>query len=350
MHDLLSYFIAFSLTFLFIYLFRSLAIRLHLVDSPDSRKQHEGDIPLIGGLAILIGFLFSLLVLPVSLMDYRSFIAGCVLLVIVGVLDDFHELSTRSRLVAQIIAALLMTAWGGIILTSLGKLFFTDNVILNNWALPTTVIAVVGIINAVNMTDGVDGLAGTLAWIEIFFLAMLARKAQQMIAFHILVLMMSSILGFLFFNFPLLSKRKTTLVFMGDAGSMLLGFFLVWFLVQLSQARHFSATPVSMLWIMALPLFDIGNVMLYRLQNRKSIFSPDRQHLHHVLEKLNFSSLVIVTIMGCIAFAFGLVGLWGNYAGIREGYLFIGFIFLFIIYHVSVTFLRRHLRACDQLN
>lgn len=342
MSDLFSCAIAFIVTFACIWLLKPLALRLGLVDSPHGRKQHEGHIPLIGGIAILLGFLSALLALPLSLANYRSFAAGCVLLVFVGILDDFHELSARSRLIAQIIAALFMTAWGGVILSDLGNLIFIKDIVLNNWALPITVIGVVGIINAVNMTDGVDGLAGTLTLVEMCFLAYLAMHAQNFLAFHILIIMMASIAAFLCFNLRILG-RQNALIFMGDAGSMLLGFVLAWFLVELSQGINHAATPVTMLWIMAVPLLDIGGVMFRRLQKRRSLFSPDREHMHHLLQEFNFSSSQIVMIMGGLSLIFGLIGIIANYQGIAEGYMFVGFIVLFIVYYSLLIYLRKML-------
>lgn len=104
--------IAFFVTLLCIFLLKPLALRLGLVDVPNDRKHHQYHTPLIGGLAMFMGFLAALLTLPISLQHYRSFIAGSALLVFVGLLDDFHELSPRSRFFAQIFALLLMYFWG----------------------------------------------------------------------------------------------------------------------------------------------------------------------------------------------------------------------------------------------
>src|SRR5262245_59089903 len=136
-------------------LLRPLAVRINLVDAPHGRKQHEGHVPLIGGIAMFLGVLFALLTLSISLQPLRGFIAGCALLVFIGVLDDFHELSARARLVAQAAAGLIMVLWGKVALHSLGNLLFLGDIHLGWFSLPITVLAVIGIINAVNMTDGV---------------------------------------------------------------------------------------------------------------------------------------------------------------------------------------------------
>jgi UDP-GlcNAc:undecaprenyl-phosphate GlcNAc-1-phosphate transferase len=339
--DLFSIAVAFSVTASCLYLLRPLAVRLGLVDAPHGRKQHQGHIPLIGGMAMFLGFLFALLTLSISLANYRSLIAGCAVLVFIGVLDDFHELSTRSRFIAQVIAALLMASWGGMTLQNLGNLFFYNDLILHAWVLPLTVIAVVGVINAVNMTDGVDGLAGGVTLIELVFLLFLAVSGGQFFAAHILVLICAVVLAFLIFNFPL-PHRKQALVFMGDAGSMFLGFVLVWFLIELSQGANRVAHPVTMLWIMTLPLLDIGGVLVRRLQKRVSLFMPDREHLHHVLQDLGWSNLQVTLSMCGMAVLFGLIGVVADRLGVPEGVMFVGFLGLFILYLGILKYSRKY--------
>ena len=152
MFDLLSTGLVFCITVFCILLLRPLALRLGLIDTPDIRKQHQGNIPLIGGLAMLMGLLVGLLTLPISLQKYRSFIAGSALLVFVGLLDDFQELSAKSRFFAQIVAVLLMIFWGKNYIAHLGNLIFLKDIYLGHYiSLIVTLIAGLGIINAINI-------------------------------------------------------------------------------------------------------------------------------------------------------------------------------------------------------
>jgi len=320
-------------------LLRPLAIRIGLVDTPHGRKQHSGHVPLIGGIAMLLGFLFALLTLPVSLQPYRSFIAGSALLVFVGVLDDFHELSAKARFVAQALSALIMVLWGKVALHNLGNLLFLGDIHLGFFSIPITIIAVIGIINAVNMTDGVDGLAGGLALIELAALLFLAKEDEVGTQIKILALTIAGLIGFLWFNFRF-PWRKQALVFMGDAGSMFLGFTLVWFLVDLSQGQHKLVAPAVMLWIMALPLFDIIGVMLRRLQKRQSVFSPDREHLHYLLKDVGFTTPQVTLTLCGIAAIFALVGILFDKMQIAEGVIFFSFLIMFGIYLWSLRYLR----------
>lgn len=340
--------VAFFITFACILLLKPLAIRLGLVDAPNDRKHHQGDIPLIGGLSMFIGFLAALLTLPISLQQYRSFIAGSALLVFVGLLDDFHELSPKSRFLAQLFALLLLFFWGGIKLSHFGNLiFFYKTLNLGVCTLPVTLIAGLGIINAINMTDGIDGLAGSLVLVELLLLMVCAVIANQQLALHILLLILGTVLAFLWFNFKFPGRFRAH-VFMGDAGSMFLGFSLVWFLIELSQKGLYPITPVTMLWIMSVPLFDTTAVMLYRASQKKSIFASDRQHGHHLLAELNFSAAHISFILGGLNLLIGVIGLLAYHYQVTEGILFFGFLFLFVVYFISVTYLRR--RLCSKKN
>ncbi len=340
MFDLLSTGLVFCITVFCILLLRPLALRLGLIDTPDIRKQHQGNIPLIGGLAMLMGLLVGLLTLPISLQKYRSFIAGSALLVFVGLLDDFQELSAKSRFFAQIVAVLLMIFWGKNYIAHLGNLIFLKDIHLGHYiSLIVTLIAGLGIINAINMIDGVDGLAGTLVLVELILLIGCAIITQHFSATMLLLLLAASVIGFLCFNFPF-PGRAHAQIFMGDAGSMLLGFGLVWFLIELSQNTIQPITPVTMLWIMSIPLFDATAVMLYRLIKGQSVIFSDRQHGHHLLLALNFSPLQINLLFGCANFVLGLVGLCAFYYQFNQSRMFLNFLMLFIIYFFTVNYCR----------
>ena len=343
MFNFLSAVLVFCITIFGVVLLRPLALRLDLIDTPDIRKQHQGNIPLIGGLAMLMGLLVGLLTLPISLQSYRSFIAGSALLVFVGMLDDFRELSPKSRFFAQIAAVLLMIFWGNIYITHLGNLIFFKDIYLGHYpSLIVTLIAGLGIINAINMIDGVDGLAGTLVLVELILLIFAAMFTQHFSAASILLLILASVLGFLCFNFPFFSRTHAQ-IFMGDAGSMLLGFGLVWFLIELSQSNFRPISPVTMLWIMSVPLFDATAVMLYRLIKGQSVVFSDRQHGHHLLLAVNFSPLQINILFGCTNFVLGLIGLCAFYYQFNESIMFMSFLLVFIIYFFVVNNCRNSL-------
>src|SRR5436190_3093830 len=343
MMSFFSLVLTFFITICCILLLRPLALRLDLIDTPDIRKQHQGNIPLIGGLAMLMGLLVGLLTLPISLQNYRSFIAGSTLLVFVGMLDDFQELSPKSRFFAQIAAVLLMIFWGNVYIKHLGNLIFFKDIYLGYYtSLIVTLIAGLGIINAINMIDGIDRLAGTLVLVELILLIYAANITQQFSALLILLLLASCVLGFICFNFPFFARAHAQ-IFMGDAGSMLLGFGLVWFLIELSQSKIRPITPVTMLWVMSIPLFDATAVMLHRLIKGQSMVFSDRQHGHHVLLELKFFPLQIIILFGCTNFVLGLIGLCAFYYQFNESIMFISFLILFVIYFFVVNYYRNSL-------
>lgn len=327
--SLLPIFVTFAFTIGSILLLKPLAFKVGLVDKPGGRKFHQGNIPLIGGIGIFLGFAFALLTLDISLSQFRGFIGGAVILVITGMLDDFSELTPRARLFVQIFVGFLITIWGDTSLQSIGNIFALGNIALGYFALPFTILAVVLIINAVNMTDGVDGLAGTVALIEFFYLFYLAQHSHHVMEGQILFIIMTALLAFLFFNFP---WRQHASIFMGDAGSMMLGFFLVWFCIHLSQPANSVAKPVTFLWIMAVPIFDIASVVLRRLARGISPFHSDRGHFHHYLERRGFSPLMINFSLGLLTGLVGLVGIISEHFNIHETVMFFSFIMLFILY------------------
>ncbi|MEN9471086.1 MAG: UDP-GlcNAc:undecaprenyl-phosphate GlcNAc-phosphate transferase [Pseudomonadota bacterium] len=340
MLDLFSASVVFVISCMGIFLLKPLALRLGLMDTPNNRKQHQGDVPLIGGLAMMMGVLVGLLTLPISLQHYRSFIAGSALLVFVGLLDDFHELSPKSRFFAQIAAVSLMVFWGKVQITHLGNLVFYKDILLGHYtSLWVTIIAGLGIINAINMVDGVDGLAASLVLVELILLIYCAMYTHQFLSANVLLLIIASVLAFLGFNFPF-PGRPYAQIFMGDAGSMLLGFSLVWFLIELSQADVQAVTPVTMLWIMSIPLFDTTTVMLHRLIKGRSLISSDRQHGHHLLLALNFSPLQINILLAGTNFVLGLAGLIAFHYQLKERIMFVSFLIIFAIYFFSTYYLR----------
>lgn len=330
-------FLGFMLVVALIQALKKPALKLGLVDRPGGRKQHDGHVPLIGGVAMFLAFSFSALMLPLSLQPYRSFFAAIALLVVVGVLDDMHDISARSRIVAQIFAGIFMASWGGNYLENLGDLFGDGNIDLGDWAIPFTIFGVVGVINALNMSDGLDGLAGGLSAMGLSCLAGIAFLIGAKEQATLLLLLLSVVAGFLVFNFRHPWRSRAS-VFMGDAGSMMLGFCFVWFAVDLSQSKGPAMTPVTALWVLALPLMDTVCIMIRRMLKGRSPFVADREHLHHILLLAGYSPAQTVWIMLAISALLGAIGLAGWYFRVPEYVMFYAFIALFLAY----SFLMRH--------
>ena len=261
-----------------------IAHALGAVDKPDERKvNRRHDIPLLGGIAVALGFFVGLavaLILSASDHEYRGHIEGqllgSLLLLTVGVIDDRNALSARAKLPFQFGAAAVAIYYGFRID------HLTDPVSLNVWSFPEPVvwivtgIWIVGITNALNLMDGLDGLTAGIGCIIGATLTYIAFQADQVVGVFTGLAFLGAVLGFLPYNFP------PARIFLGDTGALFIGFNLS--LLALEGYRKLSVlTFVVPLLALAVPLMDTTLSIYRRLRKRKSILSPDRQHMHHRL-------------------------------------------------------------------
>jgi len=272
------------------------AQRWKMVDVPGGRKRHGSSVPVTGGIGITAGFILALLISFGSFGEYIAFFSGFLLLALTGVLDDIGEISPGSKMLSQLLAALFMTSWGANFLLLLGDLFGRGTVHTHHWAIPLTVFATLAVINAVNMFDGLDGLAGGLSLVIIAFLGGFAWVISDPTAAKILLVLAGAIAGFLLFNLPW-SFRGRHRTFMGDAGSMVLGFAIAWFSVSLTQRSGLAVPPPVMLWILGIVLMDVFTVTVRRVARRRSPMSADRDHIHHLLMRRGYSAQKTLAIL-----------------------------------------------------
>jgi UDP-GlcNAc:undecaprenyl-phosphate/decaprenyl-phosphate GlcNAc-1-phosphate transferase len=267
---------------LLILMLRRPAERWGLVDHPGGRKRHAAPVPLTGGIAITVGMILALAVSFSAFAQYSAFFAGVLLLTLVGLMDDLGEVSPGTKLLLQVVAALLMTSWGENFLLSLGDLFGTNPINTRHWAIPLTVLAALAVVNAINMLDGLDGLAGSLVLGILLVLTGFAWTIGEANSAKILLVLTGALAGFLFFNlpWPMRGRHRT---FMGDAGSMVLGFAVAWFSVSLTQRAGTAVPPPVMLWVLGIVLMDVFTVTVRRLARRRSPMAADRDHIHHML-------------------------------------------------------------------
>jgi len=319
-------FFAFALTAFLLLVLRRPALQAGLVDRPCARKRHGRVVPLIGGICILLGFVAASLPADFGLRDYQGLFAGMGLLAIVGVIDDLIDIDAWVKFAAQVVAALLMTAWSGLVVSDLGQLLGPQvSLELGALALPFTVFCVVGLINAINMFDGVDGLAaGTVAaalgWL------VLAGAFNGGASWLILAgLLLASVCAFLIFNMRNPWRRKAA-CFLGDSGSMMLGFALAWFAVEAAQGEHALLPPVAIAWILALPVLDTLTLMGRRILRGRHPFQPDREHLHHIFYRAGFTPGQTVAVLVLATVLLGGVGVLGTGLGVPEWVLAVLFV------------------------
>ncbi len=334
---------AFLITVTLILIIRPLAVDFRLVDQPGGRKRHKGTVPVVGGIAIFGGVSCGVLLSAGISSVLAVVIAIAALLVIVGLVDDIRGLPPLGKFAAQIAAASLMIAVAGAKINSLG--FLTDSAIsLTHWvSIAFTIFATVGVINAINMIDGMDGLAAGVSGLALTFFGLAAFVAGRYTSAHLALLTLFSILGFLIFNVR--TAKQPARVFMGDAGSLALGFLLVWLAISLSQGTNQAITPIAAVWILAVPLLDAVTVMLRRVMDGRSPFSADRHHLHHILQDHGFTvnqTLVSILSLSCL---FGAIGLGSVYLAIPEKLMLVSFVMFFATYFfVTLSVKRRQTR------
>lgn len=306
----------------------AMAIRIGLVDQPDDRKTHQGAIPLVGGVAMFVAFTLAVLLIDSPVNHLRGLFAGALLLVVVGVLDDLHELSSVARFIAQILAAIIMAEWGNVRLVDLGWISPAGELVnLNWWSSLLTIFATVGVINAVNMIDGIDGLAGSLCMVAALSMAGLAWLGGDGQSAQVLIILSATLAVYLFYN-----RAGHLRIFMGDAGSMFLGLVLCWYFVRLSQGPDRIMAPVTALWIFFVPLFDTVAQMFRRILAGKSPFDADRRHVHHLLARRGYSETRVLVILLAISVTCALTGIAAEMLQWSQAVMFYSFLGLFALY------------------
>lgn len=332
-----------AVTAFFTLLFRPLAMRIGLVDVPNERKLHNGNIPLVGGIAVFCGFLFSVLALDMPVASWKPLFSAAALLLIVGTLDDFKEINIRERFLAQIGAVLLIALWGGIRVDSLGDLLGFGVIEMGLFSLPFTVFGAVGAMNAFNMIDGMDGLAGGLLLLLLGILASLLWHDGHAVDLHLVLIVCSCVLAFLLFNFRFSNQGKA-FVFLGNSGSMFLGILVTYLLIKYSREPYGLFRPVTALWLFAIPLMDAVSIIIRRIAEGGSPFDSDRKHLHHVLQDSGLSIRRSAVFIFLLQLSCSSIGLGGVYYGVPDSLMFYGFMMLFGVYYLAVPRVWRMLR------
>ncbi|NOI68634.1 UDP-N-acetylglucosamine--undecaprenyl-phosphate N-acetylglucosaminephosphotransferase [Vibrio sp. 99-8-1] len=326
----LSFLFFFSLATIFI--MRKFAKKIGLVDKPSARKLHSGSVPLVGGISICISILYFLFNNPDILPNTPLFSTCLLILVGIGALDDKFDLSFKLRIAIQAALSVAMMILGGIELNTIGDILGTGEIITLGWfGYFVTVLAVIGSINAFNMVDGIDGLLGGLSIVTISGLGiMLAHDGQYNIAYFCLI-MVVIILPYILLNLGAFGRKRK--VFMGDAGSMLIGFTVIWLLLVSSQnGTTPPLRPVTALWLIAVPLIDMITIMIRRVRRGDSPFRPDREHLHHIFQKVGLSSVQTLISICLLASVFAFIGIYSEISGFPEHLMFYLFILCFGVY------------------
>ena len=300
---LLTIAVGFAVSFASTPIVKGFAQKVGAIDVPrDGRRVHDHPIPRMGGLAIFLGFLISVVLFIDITREVRGILLGAVLIVACGAIDDVISLRAWIKLLVQIAAAVIAVLHGVVIEIFRNPNIFSDNeaLILGALAVPVTILWIVGITNSVNLIDGLDGLAvgvSTIASTTMFVVALLVSEGGVAV---ILAALMGACLGFMPYN---LNPAK---IFMGDTGSLLLGYVLATVSVVGMFKFYAIVTFVVPILALFLPLFDTLCAIVRRLLRGQSPMHPDRGHLHHRLIDMGLSQKQAVAVLYSISAVLGL--------------------------------------------
>ncbi|CAH8719609.1 undecaprenyl/decaprenyl-phosphate alpha-N-acetylglucosaminyl 1-phosphate transferase [Paenibacillus thiaminolyticus] len=294
-------------------LVKKFAIKVGAVDVPNARKVHTRIMPRMGGLGIFAAFVITLCLLalfvPDILFGHRdssliwALLSGGAIIVLTGALDDRFELSAKVKLVGQIIAACVVVFGFDLTVDFVNVPFGDQYWNIESWiAIPLTIFWIVGVTNAINLIDGLDGLAAGVSAISIATILVMAVFMGNPMVILLCAVLLGSIIGFLFFNF------HPAKIFMGDTGSLFLGFSLA-VLSLLGFKQIAIVSFITPLLIIGVPLSDTFFAIVRRAVQKKPIFAPDKGHLHHCLRELGFSHRKTVLIIYAIATFFGVLAI-----------------------------------------
>lgn len=328
----MSYIWFFIFSFLILFFLRKLAKKINLVDRPNERKLHQGSVPLVGGISIYLTLMLALWFKPELLINSDIYVLCASVLVMMGAIDDKYDVDYRVRLVVQILISCAMIFAAGLSLKSIGHILFYYEIDLGPLGYIVTIFAVLGAINAFNMVDGIDGLLGGLTMVTFGALAYIHYADGQLPLARFCLLMMIVVVPYICLNlgFPFGGRNK---VFMGDAGSMLIGFTVIWVLLQGTQGPKAQMNPVTALWLIAIPLMDMTCIMVRRIRKGVSPFKPDREHLHHICLRAGLSSHQALVVICGLAILLAVVGLALECGGVPEWISFLLFILIFFLYY-----------------
>lgn len=310
-HDICLGIAALVLALFFVPLAMKLAYKIGAVDKPNARKVHTKIMPRMGGLGIYLAYIIVVLATQKMNMQLAGLLLGSTILVVLGIFDDMKDLNAKFKLLIQILAAVIVMAFG-VRIEFMTNVFGGEAIYLDILSLPITLLWIVGITNAINLIDGLDGLAGGIATIAALSMAVVGWIYGQYLMASMAIILAGATMGFLRYNF------HPAKVFMGDTGSLFLGFNLsVLAIMGVAKSVTFISLAAPVL-VLGVPIFDTFFAILRRKMNHKPIFAADKDHLHHRLLGMGFSHRKTVLIIYAISFFLALSAILITYLSTAE--------------------------------
>jgi len=306
---------SFFITLGLVPLIKKLAFKVGAVDNPCQRKVHCKPMPRLGGLAIYIGFIAMVLLTQPLTQQILGLVLGSTVIAIIGVVDDIKDISPKLKLAGQIIAACVLVAFN-IDVDYITHPFFKGQILsLSYFSIPVTILWVVGITNAINLIDGLDGLAAGIAAIAAITLGIVGYTQGEFLMMTLSLMLAASTLGFLIYNF------YPAKIFMGDSGSMFLGFNLS-ALSIMGFAKSITVISVFVpILILGIPIFDTLFAIIRRYFNGQPIFKADKEHLHHCLLNKGFTHKQTVLVIYTLNLLLAGTGVLLTYLTTAQGIL-----------------------------
>ena len=293
-------------TFMFVVLFmpvvKMIAKHIGAMDIPNERKVHKKPIPRLGGLGIYLGFLLGYIIFGHESIQMNSILIGSFIIVLVGIIDDINPIKARYKLIGQIIGASVVPIFGGMLLKDVSA--FGVYINFGYFSYIITILFIVGIINCINLIDGLDGLAGGLSAIYFIMIGVVSILFNNSSGLDTILtfIMLGATLGFLVHNFNPAS------IFMGDSGSMFLGYIIA--IIALLGYKNVTFTSLVVpVFLIAIPIMDTLFAIVRRVLKHEPIMKPDKSHLHHQLLKLNFSVRKTVLIIYFVDILFAIASI-----------------------------------------
>ncbi len=279
-----------------------LSHRYKWYDLPDKRKIHTGLIPRLGGVGIFLSFASAVFIATIVFVLFKReppyfniykaifIIVPLTMIHLIGLVDDFHNLKALTKFILQIVAASIVTI-GGFYIKSV-TIPYIGSFSLGFLSYPITVLWIVGLTNALNLVDGMDGLAGGISAFAALSLGIIMLIKGNITGMILSFAILGSVIGFLFYNFP------PAKIFMGDSGSLFLGFSLsVIPLISLKGTSNGKGILLAATTLFLIPILDTAAAIFRRIKERRPIYSPDRKHLHHRLLDLGLKERKILAII-----------------------------------------------------
>lgn len=326
---LLMVFIPFVFVALIIPIIKKIANHIGAMDIPNERKVHKEPMPRLGGLGIYSGFLLGYMIFGEQTPVMNSILIGSFVLLIVGIIDDIKPLKASKKIIGQLIACLIVVLYGNLLLRDVS--FFGLYIKFGLLSYPITILFMLGCINCLNLIDGLDGLAGGIS--SIFFLTIgIIAYFQGRIGLSVVLtfIMFGSTLGFLIHNF------HPAKIFMGDSGSMFLG-FIISVITLLGFKTIISTSIIIPLCILIVPILDTLCAIIRRKLKGESIVTADKSHFHHQLLRRNYSVSVTVIIIYIITLLFSAASIIWMLVDKEIGYIIYGVLMLALMIFVFRT-------------